>query len=255
MRHSITKMSYLHFVSTREYGKRVIQLGESPRRVFVVGSLGLDNIREMPLYSKPELEKRIGFGLGEKNALVTFHPVTLEKDTAGRDFGELLKALDVFPKLKIIFTKPNADTEGRIIIELIDRYVADNPGRAISFITMGQRGYLSAMKHVDVVIGNSSSGIIEAPSFHKPTVNIGDRQRGRIRADSVIDCEINRHDIAKAIRKSLSADFIRSCRKTRNPYGNGNCADRAAAILKTEAGRSIDIKKKFFDVDFKEVRI
>ncbi|MDD5774346.1 MAG: UDP-N-acetylglucosamine 2-epimerase [Candidatus Omnitrophica bacterium] len=255
IRHSITKMSYLHFVSTREYGKRVVQLGESPRRVFVVGSLGLDNIREMPLYSKPEFETRIGFGLGEKNALVTFHPVTLEKDTAERDFKELLKALDGFPQLKIIFTKPNADTEGRSIIKLIDRYVAENPDRSVSFITMGQRGYLSAMKHVDVVIGNSSSGIIEAPSFHKPTVNIGDRQRGRIRADSVIDCEINRHDIAKAIRKSLSADFIRSCRKTRNPYGNGNCADRAAAILKAELKKPMDIKKKFFDINFRAMRI
>lgn len=251
IRHSITKMSYLHFVSTKEYKKRVVQLGESPQRVFVVGSLGIDNIKEMPLYSKRELEKRLGFKFGKKNALVTFHPVTLEKNTSARHFRELLGALDNFPELKIIFTKPNADTEGRIIIKLIDGYVAKNPRRSISFVTMGQKGYLSAMKYADVVVGNSSSGIIEAPSFHKPTVNIGDRQRGRIKADSIIDCRPSHQDIAKAMKKSFSGDFISLCQKIKNPYGNGSSAERAIAIIKAESKKQIDIKKKFFDINFR----
>jgi GDP/UDP-N,N'-diacetylbacillosamine 2-epimerase (hydrolysing) len=206
-RHSITKMSSLHFVSTDEYRRRVIQLGEEPARVFNVGALGLDNIKNLTLLTKEELEKGLDFELTDETILVTFHPVTLESNTSTAQFQELLQALDCFPKLRVIFTKPNADPNGRIIIKLIDEYVYQNHDKSIAFTSMGSKTYLSAIKNVCMVVGNSSSGIIEVPSFGIPTVNIGDRQKGRVQAESVINCLPRKESIVNAINQALDCGF------------------------------------------------
>lgn len=183
IRHSITKMSYLHFTSTEQYRNRVIQLGENPERVFYVGALGVENIKKINLMTKEELERSIHFEIDENTVVVTYHPVTLENNTVEEQFLNLLKVLDRNPKIRMIFTKANADTNGRIVNELIDKYAAQNSERACAFMSLGQKRYLSALKYCRIVIGNSSSGIIEAPSFGKPIINIGDRQKGRICAD------------------------------------------------------------------------
>ena len=188
IRHSITKMSHLHFTATETYRKRVIQLGEDPDRVFNTGSPGLDNIEKLNLLGRKSFEEAIDFTLGHKSALITFHPVTLENQTASTHFSELLKALEKFTELSLVFTLPNADTDGRVIIRMIHDFVSKQRKKRIAFTSLGQLRYLSALNHVDVVIGNSSSGLSEVPSFKKPTVNIGDRQKGRLKADSVIDC-------------------------------------------------------------------
>lgn len=249
LRHSITKMSYLHFTSAEEYRRRVIQLGESPERVFNTGALGLDNINKTELLSKAELENRLNFKFSGKTALLTFHPATLDRESSGEQFRELLNALDDIKELKVIFTKPNADSGGRIIIKMIDEYVRANNERAMSSKSLGKVNYLSAMKHADLVIGNSSSGIIEFPSFKKPAVNIGDRQRGRIKAQSIIDCRPRKDDIKAAIKKALSDDFRALCEKTENPYGDGNSSEKIAAILKKELMKPMDLKKCFFDMN------
>ena len=246
IRHAITKMSHLHFTSTEEYRRRVIQLGEDPKRVFNVGALGIENIRNCTLLDLKALEKEINFRLGPHSALVTFHPITLEKNAAGDQFAQLLQALENFNDVKIIFTKANADMDGRIINRMIDDYVAANPGRAVAFTTMGQARYLSAMQQVSAVVGNSSSGIIEAPSFGVPTVNIGDRQKGRVRATSIIDCKTDARSIAAAIRKSLSVKFRAKASQTVNPYAKGNTARDIATILATTG--PIHLKKAFYDL-------
>lgn len=247
-RHAITKLSYLHFTSTEAYRKRVIQMGESPERVFNTGALGIDNIKKLNLLSKAALERELDFQLDKEFFLVTFHPVTLEKNTARGQVEALLEALDSVTDTKIIFTKANADTGGRIINELIDEYVARNGDRCIAFISMGQLRYLSAMKYSSLVLGNSSSGLIEAPSFPVPTVNIGDRQTGRIRAESVIECEPYARSIREAIGKARSEKFRNSIAHTQNPYGDGRSAERIIEII-----RSVSIptpcKKKFFDIE------
>jgi len=248
IRHAITKMSLLHFVSTETYRKRVIQLGEAPERVFTVGALGIDNIKFLKLVSQSQLEQELGIQFSDKNVLVTFHPVTLENKTSERQFRELLKALDAFDDLRVIFTKPNADANGRIIIHLIDEYVKSHPARASAYITLGQVKYLSALKYVDAVVGNSSSGILEAPSFGKPSVNIGDRQKGRVRPESVIDCEPKMKDIIRAIKKALSVKFQDFCRKVKNPYGDGAAAQKIHEIVKREIPEIGNLKKSFFDL-------
>jgi GDP/UDP-N,N'-diacetylbacillosamine 2-epimerase (hydrolysing) len=187
--HSITKMSHLHFTATEEYKNRVIQLGEHPSRVFNVGGMGIENIKRLKLLSKDEFEKSIEFKLNIKNILVTFHPVTLENSTAKEQFQELLDAIDELEDTNIIFTKANSDTDGRVINQMIDEYVTKNSHKSIVFTSLGQLRYLSALQYVDAVVGNSSSGLAEAPSFKIGTINIGDRQKGRIKASSVIDCE------------------------------------------------------------------
>ena len=174
MRHSITKMSHLHFTATEEYRKRVIQLGEAPGRVFNVGGMGIENIERLPLLNKQELEQAIGFKLAEKNLLVTFHPVTWENATARQQFAELLAALDELQHTHIIFTKANSDTGGRVINQMIDDYVAENNHKAVTFTSLGQLRYLSALQFVDAMVGNSSSGLAEAPSFQIGTINIGE---------------------------------------------------------------------------------
>ncbi len=247
IRHSITKMSHLHFVATETYRKRVIQLGEKPETVFNFGAPALDNFFELKLLSKTELEKSINFKLGKKNILVTFHPVTLEKLTAQKQFQELLKAIDNLKDTKIIFTKANADVDGRIINQMIDTYVSMNPVKSIAFESMGQLRYFSTLKFMDVVVGNSSSGLVEVPSFKIGTINIGDRQKGRIKAASVIDCKPIKSSIIEAIDQVNSFQFKKSLDKTENPYAKSGASKKIADILVSYPLQNI-LKKEFYDL-------
>jgi GDP/UDP-N,N'-diacetylbacillosamine 2-epimerase (hydrolysing) len=247
-RHSITKMSMLHFVANEEYRKRVIQLGESPERVFNVGAIGIDNIRHATLLTRRGFEKEMKFTLGAKTALVTFHPVTLEKDTARSHIRALMRALDAFKEMKVIFTMPNADAGRSEIVKAVDRYVREHPHKAVAFSSMGRLKYLSAVANSDVVVGNSSSGIIEVPALGKPSVNIGDRQRGRIKAASVIDCTPDSKSIIKALDKALSPSFQKMAQKARNPYGDGTAARKIMDILKKRTGANMEVKKEFYTI-------
>lgn len=247
MRHSITKMSHLHFVATEEYRQRVIQLGEQPDCVFNVGGLGIENIHRLPLLSKQEFERSINFKLAEKNLLVTFHPVTLENSTAQQQFSELLAALDELENTHIIFTKANSDTNGRIINQMIDEYVAANSHKAVGFTSLGQLRYLSALQYVDAMVGNSSSGLAEAPSFKIGTINIGDRQAGRIKANSVIDSEPNQLAIKAALNRLYSCDFREQLKKAENPYGDGIVSNKIVSKLLTTPLNSL-LKKKFYNI-------
>jgi GDP/UDP-N,N'-diacetylbacillosamine 2-epimerase (hydrolysing) len=249
IRHAITKMAHLHFVSCVEYRKRVIQLGEIPEKVFVVGGLGIENINRIPLLDRQAFEESVNFKLSEAVAMVTFHPVTLSQESAEYQFGELLSSLREFPDLKLIFTKANADADGRIINQMIDEFVQMNPKRAISFVSLGQLRYLSALKHVNMVIGNSSSGLLEAPSFGIPTVNIGDRQRGRIMAASVIECGNKKNEIVIAIKKAANNSFKLFCKTVKNPYDNGNASEKIIEVLHLVALEGM-IKKFFYDLEF-----
>jgi len=247
-RHSITKMSHLHFAATDEYRKRVIQIGENPERVFNVGGLGIDNIKKLKLLSRKEFEHSIGFKLGSKNLLITFHPVTLEHASAKEQFQNLLDALDELQNAKLIFTKPNADTEGRIIIQMIDEYVSKNSHKSVAFISLGQLRYLSALQFVYGVVGNSSSGLAEAPTFKIGTINIGDRQKGRVKAASVIDCKPTKESILIAATKLYSDDFQSKLKNVTNPYGKGGAAKRIKEVIK-EKDLSGILKKKFYDIE------
>ncbi len=243
-RHSITKMSYLHFTSTEEYRQRVIRMGESPERVFNVGAIGIENIKNLPLLNRGDLEHELGVHFGDKVALVTFHPATLDVEPPAEQMRRLLGALDNFPELFIIFTKANADTDGRVINSLIDEYVQRNPGRSVAFTSMGQIRYLSAMKAASVVIGNSSSGIIEAPSFGVPTVNIGDRQKGRVRAPSVVDCRARSEEIATAIRVVTKESFLRTLDGA-NPYEGTDVSGNILRLIGTALDSGILVKSYF----------
>lgn len=247
MRHAITKMAYLHFTAAEVYRKRVIQLGESPERVFNTGAIGLDSIRRLNLLSKQALEKQLQFSLGSKSLLVTYHPATLEKNTAAAQISQLLQALDRLNDTKIIFTLPNADANGRIITERINQYVAQHPQQAKVFTSLGQLRYLSTLCYVSAVVGNSSSGIIEAPFFKIPTVNIGDRQAGRLKAASVIDTGTDTESILKSLKKAFSPVFVATCKKNVSLYGSGHAA---ALVVKTikKFGKLGSIKKSFYDL-------
>ena len=247
IRHSITKMSHLHFTATEEYKNRVIQLGEHPSRVFNVGGMGIENIKRLKLLSKEEFEKSIEFKLNIKNILVTFHPVTLENSTAKEQFQQLLDAIDELEDTNIIFTKANSDTDGRVINQMIDEYVTKNSNKSIVFTSLGQLRYLSALQYVDAVVGNSSSGLAEAPSFKIGTINIGDRQKGRIKASSVIDCEPNKDSILKSFEKLYSKEFQETLKTTINPYGNGCASKKIVEILKNVDLENI-LKKSFYDL-------
>ncbi|MBK6303445.1 MAG: UDP-N-acetylglucosamine 2-epimerase (hydrolyzing) [Arcobacter sp.] len=247
IRHSITKMSHLHFTATEEYKNRVIQLGEHPSRVFNVGGMGIENIKRLKLLSKDEFEKSIEFKLNSKNILVTFHPVTLENSTAKEQFQQLLDAIDELEDTNIIFTKANSDTDGRVINQMIDEYVTKNYHKSIVFTSLGQLRYLSALQYVDAVVGNSSSGLAEAPSFKIGTINIGDRQKGRIKASSVIDCEPNKDSILKSFEKLYSKEFQETLKTTINPYGNGCASKKIVEILKNVDLKNI-LKKSFYDL-------
>ena len=247
IRHSITKMSHLHFTSTETYRKRVIQLGEQPKHVFNVGAPGIENIKCLSLLSRDRFEKSINFKLNKKNLLVTFHPVTLENSFAELQFSYLLKALDDLHNTHILFTKANADAGGRIINNLIDNYVNSHSDKAIAFTSLGQLGYLSAMQHVDGVIGNSSSGLIEAPAFNIGTINIGDRQKGRIKAESVIDCLPTVISIKDALTKLYSTNFDKTLKSVKSPYGEGETSEKILDVIKNFPYDGL-IKKKFYDL-------
>lgn len=245
IRHSITKMSHLHFTANEVYKNRVIQLGEDPSRVFNVGGLGIDNIKKLKLLSRKEFEESINFELNKKNILVTFHPVTLENQTAKEQFQELLNAFDELVDTNIIFTKANSDTNGRIINSMCDEYVSKN-NNTICFPSLGQLRYLSALQYVDCVVGNSSSGLIEAPSFKIATVNIGDRQKGRMKSKSVLDCLPKKIYILETISKVYNTEFNDILKSTENPYGNGGASIKIKEILKNKNLDDI-LKKIFYD--------
>lgn len=244
-RHSITKMSHLHFVATEEYRRRVVQLGEQPERVFLVGGLGVDSIKRLQLLSLVELEASLDFKFAPKNLLITFHPVTLEKSTAANQMEELLAALSELRDTNLVFTMPNADVDGRLLIKMVEKFVSLHTN-ARAFTSLGQLRYLSCVAFVDGVIGNSSSGLLEVPSFRKGTVNIGDRQRGRMQAASVINCQPNRHSIAEALDELYSKKFQHSLQQVTNPYGEGNASEKVLHILKNQNLNHI-VKKVFHD--------
>jgi GDP/UDP-N,N'-diacetylbacillosamine 2-epimerase (hydrolysing) len=243
LRHSITKMSHLHFVAAEPYRRRVIQLGEQPDRVFLVGGLGMDNIRRLQLLDRAALEASIDFKLAPKNLLITFHPVTLETATAASQMEELLAALSELKETALIFTFPNADTDGRLLIKMVQEFVAQHDNSR-AFTSLGQLRYLSCVACVDGVIGNSSSGIIEVPSFKKGTINIGDRQRGRLQAESVINCNPTNESITRALDRLYSAEFQARLSNAMNPYGEGGATEAVVKILKNYPLN--DIKKKTF---------
>lgn len=248
IRHAISKMSYFHFTSTEIYRKRVIQMGESPDRVFNVGAVGVENVLREELMSKSELEESLRVNLDRPYAVVTFHPVTLESGSVESQMQELLDALDEYPEYIYICTKANADAGGRKINQMLEAY-ASNRENVTVYGSLGMKRYLSAVKYAAMVIGNSSSGIIEVPSFGIPTINIGDRQRGRIQADSIINCPGNSEEISKCIRMAQSDAFCAMARKVENPYGAGNTSDAVLSILEERfATQNLDMKKKFYDL-------
>lgn len=246
IRHSITKMSQLHFVAAEPYRKRVIQLGEQSSSVFLVGGLGIDNIRNLKLLTRPALEASLNFKLGVKNLLITFHPVTLEPSTAINQMQDLLAALAKLENTELIFTLPNADTNGRKLIEMVHNFV-NHHSRARAFTSLGQLRYLSLIAQVDGVLGNSSSGLTEVPSFKKGTINIGDRQSGRLKADSVINCEPTQTSITRALTRLYSSDFQKSLAKIVNPYGEGGASVKVVNILKYHRLDDV-VKKHFYDL-------
>ena len=246
MRHAITKMSHLHCVAAEPYRQRVIQMGEPPDRVFLVGGLGVDSIKRHRLLGRSELEPAMDFRFKARNLLVTFHPVTLEDSTAAAQMTELLAALESLHDTGLIFTMPNADTGGRSIFEPIERFVADH-ANAKSYTSLGQLRYLSCIAHVDGVVGNSSSGLAEVPSFLKGTINIGDRQRGRLKASSVIDCEPERGAIRAAIERLYSSSFQADLPRAVNPYGDGGASEKVVEILRRYPLDGI-LKKSFYAI-------
>ena len=250
IRHSLSKMSHFHFVAAETYKRRVIQLGEQPDHVYNFGAIGLDNICNLDLLDKVDLEESLGFELGSKSFLVTYHPVTLSHKLPGESFNELLEALDQFSEYRVVFTMPNSDAEGRIIFDMIRDYAAKNDKRVFCEISLGQLRYLSTMKHVDAVIGNSSSGLIEAPALNKATVNIGERQRGRLKAESVIDCIEKKGEILGAINRVLSLEFQNNLKNVMNPYGQGGASKKIKEVLKTVDLNNV-LMKKFYDLKIK----
>ena len=257
VRHAITKMSYFHFTATREHRRRVIQMGESPERVFWVGAMSVENACNVKKLSMHDLQEQIAFYWNrdlEKMAVVTFHPVTLEDDTAREQFQNILNALDYFEDLKVIFTKANADAGGRGINHMIDDYVNEHPQKSKAYTSLGQLRYLSAVSLADVVIGNSSSGLSEVTTFHVPTVNIGDRQRGRVCGKTVISCGVAEKEITDAIQKALSQTFRNEICNEKNPYEKKGTSDAIVKILTENLNKkNIDLKKHFYDLADLEV--
>ncbi len=245
-RHSITKMSHMHFVAHEKYRNRVIQLGESPESTFLVGGLSIDSLNSLALLSKEDLEKQLNFKFRKRNLLVTFHPVSLENKTAFNQVTELLGALEGLQDTGIIFTMPNADGGHFSIAKLINNFVLKNDNSQ-AYASLGQTLYYSCIAHVDGVVGNSSSGLLEVPSFRKGTINIGDRQRGRIQSSSVINCEPLRIEISKALEKLYSPEFQANLQYVENPYGSGGATEKIISALKA-TNFPINIKKVFYDL-------
>ncbi|WP_127844991.1 UDP-N-acetylglucosamine 2-epimerase [Psychroflexus aestuariivivens] len=247
IRHAVTKMSYWHFTSTETYRQRVIQLGEHPNRVFNVGAIGLDSIKELNLLSKKEFEAAIDFKLNRKTVLVTYHPVTLESQSAEEEFNKILNALDKIEDLNMIFTHANSDKGGRIINQMIKAYVQKNSHKSVEFKSLGQLRYLSALKHIDAVVGNSSSGILEVPYFNIPSIDIGDRQKGRVAPLSVIHTNTDTEAIYKSVKKALSDQFMDEISNQKQIYGEGQASGKIIKVL-TDTN-PINLKKKFYDLN------
>ena len=248
IRHSITKFSHLHFTSTEAYRKRVIQLGEYPDTVFNVGAIGIDAIKKLPLLDRAAFEQAISFKLKKRNVLITYHPVTLEKETPIETFENVLTALDELTDTTLIFTHANSDKNGRIINKMITEYVNNHKDKAVEFKSLGQLRYLSTLQFVDFVIGNSSSGMTEVPAFYIPTINIGDRQKGRINCESVINSNNSLEDIRKSITFALDKTFREKIQQQELLYGNGTTAEKILQIIKEH--NHISIKKSFYNIDF-----
>lgn len=243
IRHSITKIAHIHFVTNEQARRRIVQMGENPRNVHLVGSPGIDRILEVPVISRKTLESKLKFKFKNKNLLITFHPATLDSQLPSEQFAEILTALDKFgPETGLIFTKPNSDTNGRPLIKMIDAFVVKH-SNSKAFVSLGSELYINVLHQVDAIIGNSSSGLYEMPTFQKPTVNIGNRQKGRLQAKSVINCSVSSAAIYTAINRALrfnTAGVI-------NPYGKGNSTSRILALLKMYMNKGILVKKHFYD--------
>ena len=243
IRHAVTKMSYLHFTSTETYRQRVIQLGESPDRVFNVGAIGVDNIRQIPLWSQTQTEESLGgFVLDKQTVLVTFHPVTLENNTAEQQTEALLSALESFPQLRVLFTMPNSDTGGRVIADRIRQWCEEHRDRSVWFTSLGLKRYLSVLQYIGGVVGNSSSGILEVPSFHIPTIDIGDRQKGRLAAPSVVHCPPEKQAIIEKLSLLLQGMIPV---EGQNPYEQPDTAHHIYQTLKTIP---LEVQKHFYDL-------
>jgi len=245
IRHAISKMAHWHFVAAEPYRRRVVQMGEAPQRVFNFGAPGLDQIARLDWLDREALNASLGLPDRAPLFLVTYHPVTLDERSPEQAMQQLLQALEAFPEAGIVFTYPNADTGGRALIDAVNRFVAAHPGRARAFASLGARRYLSLMRFADAVIGNSSSGLIETPFLKAATVNIGDRQKGRLKASSVIDAEETSGDIVRAIRQALSPAFRATLADTVSLYGQGNAGVRIKDVLKTA---DLAVRKPFFDI-------
>ena len=246
IRHSISKMSHLHFASTEEYKNRIIQLGENPKFVHNVGAIGLDSVKKLPLLSQDELEQELDFQFKKYNYQVTFHPSTLDKESPEKQFQILLNVIDKQEDSFFVFTKANADTGGRIINKMIDDYVSKNSDKARAFSSLGNLRFLSLVKFCDAVVGNSSSGILEVPSLKTATINIGDRQKGRIQAESIINTKVSEIEILDAFEKVKSEEFKNIVKNSVNPYGSGDTTEKMMAELREinlEAFRT----KQFYD--------
>lgn len=247
IRHSITKMSQLHFTEAEDYRRRVIQLGEQPDRVFNVGALGVENIKKLPLMSKEEIEADIKFKIDKKTILVTYHPVTLGNHTVEQDITEFMNALSQRPDIRVIFTMPNSDTGSLAIVDAINGFVAKNHERSVAYKSLGVLRYLSVMKEVGAVVGNSSSGIVEVPSFGIPTLNIGDRQKGRLAAESVLNCDTDCEAILAGLDQVLSSDFLYLASKAHNPYDKEGTAKAIFDIISSYPIKHLR-QKHFFDL-------
>ncbi len=249
IRHAITKLSYLHFTSTEDHKNRVIQLGENPNRVYNVGALGIENIANERLLTKQELLESLNINLKNKYSVVTFHPVTLENNSAKEQAIALLESLKSTKDMDFIVTKSNADADGRVINKLIDDYASENEN-IFSFTSLGLIRYLSSLKYCEMVIGNSSSGLTEAPSFKVPTINIGNRQKGRTQADSIINCEPIKSEILNAIELAKSDNFKTIAQNTINPYGDGITSEKISKVIEEFLGsEKIDLKKSFYNLN------
>mgnify|MGYP001342390509 CR=1 FL=1 len=249
IRHSITKMSALHFVANEIYKKRVIQLGENKKNIFNVGGMGIDVIKKTTLIKKEKLEKELKLVFYKKIFVITFHPVTLENNSSELQFSNLLKVLNRYKDVSLIFTSPNSDMNNRIIFKLITKFMKKNPNASFHE-SLGRKKYYSLLKICDLVIGNSSSGIIEVPYFRKPTINIGDRQNGRLKSSSIIDCKTSKKSLQDSIKLALSKKFLNKCRKNTNYYGTGGASLKSFNIIKKRIN-NLTVKKPFNDIDFK----
>ena len=248
IRHSITKMSNFHFVANKEYKKRVVQLGENPKSVYIVGGLGVDNIIKKKLYNKKTLENILKTKFNKKNFLITYHPETVGMKSLAKDFKELLKSLNLLKHTNFYFTMPNADNTSKLILNEIKKFVKNN-NNSFFYNSLGQTKYFSLMKIIDCVVGNSSSGISEAPSFKIPTINIGNRQDGRIRANSIIDCKANQKDITNAFKIINSKSFKKNLKNVVNPYGNGGASKRIVRTIEKVINNKISLKN-FYDINY-----